>query len=332
MDINSLLEKAVHCHASDVHLSSNSIPRWRIAGKLMPVEGAFVLSSLEFQQIICQLHPNFNIESGEQDFAYELPEVARFRGNAFQHTKGWSAALRVIAAEVPSLESLGMEGKIAQLCQYDHGLVLVTGPTGSGKSTTLAAMINYINDTQHKHIITIEEPIEYVYRNKCCLIEQREVGLHTKTFHDALRATLREDPDVILIGEMRDLATIRLALTAAETGHLVFATLHTASAVGCINRILDVFAGEDKAVMRAILAEVLQAIVAQTLLPLEGSGRVALQEIMIATPAIRNLIREDKTQQIASVIETGAKHGMQTFAQARQELQRILKMQEKASS
>lgn len=321
MDIISLLKKAVNYRASDVHLSSDTVPWWRIAGKLAPIEGEEGLTAPEFKNIMRQLYPQFNVDCGEQDFAYELLGVARFRGNVFAHAKGWSTALRVIPAQIPTLGNLGMEARIAKLCQYDNGLVLVTGATGSGKSTTLAAMVNYINATQYKHIITIEEPIEYIHQHQHCLIEQRQVGIHTHTFHDALRAALREDPDVILIGEMRDLATIRLALTAAETGHLVFATLHTASAAGCINRILDVFSGEDKAVMRAILAEVLQAVIAQTLLPVEGGERVALQEIMIATTAVRNLIREDKTQQLASVIETGAKLGMQTFTQARQKLQ-----------
>ncbi|MSP53405.1 MAG: type IV pilus twitching motility protein PilT [Gammaproteobacteria bacterium] len=322
MDINSLLEKAVQHKASDVHLTSDTVPWWRIDGNLAPIEGEAILTLAEFKKILTQLNSKFNAENNEQDFAYALPSVARFRVNVFKHANGLSAALRVINLKIPTLADLGMGSKISKLCNIDNGLILVTGPTGSGKSTTLAAMINYINETQKRHMVTIEEPIEYMYQSKNSLIQQREVGAHTDNFQNALRAVLREDPDVILIGEMRDLETIRLALTAAETGHLVFGTLHTSSAVGCINRIIDVFSGDEKSVVRAMLAESLKAVIAQTLLPIEGGGRVALQELMIATPAVRNLIREDKTHQIASVIETGANVGMQSFAQALKELQR----------
>ncbi len=321
MDINLLLKKAVERKASDVHLSSDGMPWWRVDGDLLPIEAEASLSLAEFKKIVLQLSPIFNPDLNEQDFAYEIPGFARFRVNVYKHANGFSAALRVLTGKIPSLKDLGMDKKLSKLCHYENGLILVTGPTGSGKSTTLAAMINFINENQAKHIVTIEEPIEYTYQNQHSLIEQRQVGVHTHHFQDALRAVLREDPDVILIGEMRDLETIRLALTAAETGHLVFATLHTSSAVGCVNRIIDVFGGDEKSVVRAMLAESLQAVIAQTLLPLQGGGRAALQEIMMATPAIRNLIREDKTHQIASMIETGANVGMQTFAQGMKELQ-----------
>lgn len=326
MDINALLQKAVQRKASDVHLTSDLVPWWRVDGTLTPMENEPVLSLAEFKKIFTQINPKFNPDASEQDFAYEIPDVARFRVNIFKHANGLSAALRVITITIPTLEQLGMSTNISKLCDFDNGLILVTGPTGSGKSTTLAAMINYINEKQKRHIVTIEEPIEYIYQSKNSLIQQREVGAHTNDFQNALRAVLREDPDVILVGEMRDLETIRLALTAAETGHLVFATLHTSSAVGCINRIVDVFNGDEKAVVRAMLAESLQAVIAQTLLPIQGGGRVALQEIMITTPAIRNLIREDKTHQIASAIETGASSGMQSFAQALRAIQQKYKI------
>lgn len=249
----------------------------------------------------------------ETDFSFEVPGVARFRVNAFNQNRGAGAVFRTIPSKVLSMEDLGMGEIFKKISDVPRGLVLVTGPTGSGKSTTLAAMLDYLNGTKYHHILTVEDPIEFVHESKKCLINQREVHRDTLGFNEALRSALREDPDIILVGEMRDLETIRLALTAAETGHLVFGTLHTTSAAKTIDRVVDVFPAEEKSMVRSMLSESLQAVISQTLLKKIGGGRVAAHEIMIGTPAIRNLIREDKVAQMYSAIQTGGALGMQTL-------------------
>jgi twitching motility protein PilT len=259
-------------------------------------------------------------ERWESDFAFELPNIARFRVNAFNQSRGPSAAFRTIPTEVLSLETINAPAIFRALSEKHRGLVLVTGPTGSGKSTTLAAMIDYVNHTKKGHILTIEDPIEFVHQSHSCLINQREVGRDTRSFNDALRSALREDPDVVLVGEMRDVETISLALTAAETGHLVFGTLHTSSAAKTIDRIIDVFPAGEKEMVRAMLSESLQGVIAQRLLKKPGGGRVAAYEIMIGTPAIRNLIREAKIPQIYGMIQTGKEAGMTTMDQSLEDL------------
>jgi len=315
MDITSLLQEAVSKGASDLHLSSGMPPILRIDGDLIRMDEA-VLSDRVLRQQLEEVRPNPNTQQLEQDFSYEIKDLSRFRVNIFHQLRGISAVFRVISKEVPSLESLSMPPIVTKLCNLPKGLVLVTGPTGCGKSTTLAAMIRYINSTQPKHILTLEDPIEYTHIPDKCLIQQREVHHHTESFQAALRSALREDPDVILLGEMRDLETIRLALTAAETGHLVFATLHTSSCAMTIDRIIDVFPAGEKDLVRALLSESLQAVISQNLIKKKGGGRIVTQEIMICTSAIRNLIRENKTPQIFSAIQTGQAHGMNTMEQS----------------
>jgi twitching motility protein PilT len=256
----------------------------------------------------------------ETDFSFEVPGVARFRVNAFNQNRGAGGVFRTIPSKVLTMEELGMGQVFRDVSMAPRGLVLVTGPTGSGKSTTLAAMVDYVNDNKYEHILTIEDPIEFVHESKKCLVNQREVHRHTHGFNEALRSALREDPDIILVGELRDLETIRLAMTAAETGHLVFGTLHTTSAAKTIDRIIDVFPAEEKSMVRSMLSESLQAVVAQTLLKKTGGGRVAAHEIMVGTSAIRNLIREDKVAQMYSAIQTGSASGMQTMDQCLVEL------------
>jgi len=251
----------------------------------------------------------------ETDFSFEIPGLARFRVNAFNHNRGAGGVFRTIPSKILSLEDLGAPKIFQEISEYPRGIVLVTGPTGSGKSTTLAGMVDYKNDTEYGHILTVEDPIEFVHESKKCLVNQREVHRDTLGFNEALRSALREDPDTILVGEMRDLETIRLALSAAETGHLVFGTLHTSSAAKTIDRIVDVFPAAEKAMVRSMLSESLKAVISQTLMKKIGGGRVAAHEIMIGTPAIRNLIREDKIAQMYSAIQTGMNHGMQTLDQ-----------------
>ncbi len=319
-DLDKLLSFGFQREASDIHLSAGSPPVLRIHGKLRRVESARITSdnlrSL-FDNILSDKQKRILQEELELDFAYSVPGVARFRTNLFRQLYGEAAAFRIIPEKVRSLRQLQVPDGIYKLCRENKGIVLVTGPTGSGKSTTLAGMLDLINEERHEHILTIEDPIEYVHKSKNCLINQRELGEHTHSFENALRSALREDPDVILVGEMRDLETIALALTAAETGHLVFATLHTMSAAETVNRIVDVFPPEQQRQIRAMFANAIQGIVAQRLLPnVAGTGRVAVHEVLIATSAVRNLIREEKSHQLHSAIQTGAAFGMQTMDQA----------------
>ncbi len=319
MNIVELLSFAVKNKASDLHLSSGMAPMIRVHGEIRRIN----LPAMEHKDVHEMVYDIMNDaqrksyeEDLECDFSFEVPNLARFRVNAFNTQRGAAAALRTIPSNVLTLEDLKAPKIFVEIAQQPRGVVLVTGPTGSGKSTTLAAMINDINEKEHAHILTLEDPIEFVHESKNCLINQREVGRDTHSFSNALRSALREDPDIILVGEMRDLETIRLAMTAAETGHLVFGTLHTSSAAKTIDRIIDVFPAEEKEMMRAMLSESLRAVISQTLCKTkEGAGRVAAHEIMIGTPAIRNLIREAKVAQMYSTIQTSQGVGMQTLDQ-----------------
>ncbi len=323
MDIAELLAFSVKHNASDLHLSSGLPPMIRVDGDIrrinVPALEHKVVHGLVYDIMNDKQRKDFE-EFLETDFSFEIPGLARFRVNAFNQDRGASAVFRTIPSKVMTLEDLGCPETFKQIVDVPRGLVLVTGPTGSGKSTTLAAMMDYKNDNEYAHILTIEDPIEFVHQSKKCLINQREVHRDTLGFAEALRSALREDPDIILVGELRDLETIRLALTAAETGHLVFGTLHTSSAAKTIDRIIDVFPAGEKSMVRSMLSESLRSVIAQTLLKKIGGGRTAGWEIMIGTPAIRNLIREDKVAQMYSAIQTGQAVGMMTLDQHLQEL------------
>lgn len=318
MDITELLAFSAKQGASDLHLSAGLPPMIRVDGDVrrinLPAMDHKSVHGLIYEIMNDKQRKDFE-EFLETDFSFEVPGVARFRVNAFNHNRGAGAVFRTIPSKVLTMEELGMGQVFRDICAVPRGLVLVTGPTGSGKSTTLAAMVDFINDSKYEHILTIEDPIEFVHESKKCLVNQREVHRDTHGFAEALRSALREDPDIILVGEMRDLETIRLALTAAETGHLVFGTLHTTSAAKTIDRVVDVFPANEKSMVRSMLSESLQAVVSQTLLKRVGGGRVAAHEIMRGTPAIRNLIREDKVAQMYSSIQTGSAAGMQTMDQ-----------------
>ncbi len=329
MDITELLAFSAKQGASDLHLSAGLPPMIRVDGdvrriNLPPMEHKEV-HELIYEIMNDKQRKDFE-EFMETDFSFEVPGVARFRVNAFNHNRGAGGVFRTIPSKVLSMEDLGMGQVFKDISMVPRGLVLVTGPTGSGKSTTLAAMMDYINDNKYEHILTVEDPIEFVHESKKCLVNQREVHRDTLGFNEALRSALREDPDIILVGELRDLETIRLALTAAETGHVVFCTLHTTSAAKTIDRIVDVFPADEKSMVRSMLSESLQAVVSQALLKKVSGGRVAAHEIMRGTPAIRNLIREDKVAQMYSAIQTGAALGMQTLDQCLQNLvdQRVI--------
>ena len=324
MDIAELLAFGVKNGASDLHLSAGLPPMIRVDGDIRRIN----VPALDHKAVHGLIYDIMNDkqrkdyeEFYETDFSFEIPGLARFRVNAYNQQRGASAAFRTIPSNILSLEQLGCPNTFKEIADVPRGLVLVTGPTGSGKSTTLAAILNYKNENEFAHILTIEDPIEFVHESKKCLINQREVGPHTLSFSNALRSALREDPDVILVGEMRDLETIRLAMTAAETGHLVFGTLHTSSAAKTVDRIIDVFPAAEKEMIRAMLSESLRAVISQSLLKTkDGQGRVAAHEIMIGTPAIRNLIRENKVAQMYSAIQTGQQYGMQTLDQNLQTL------------
>jgi twitching motility protein PilT len=326
MDISELLAFTARNSASDLHLSAGLPPMIRVHGDVRRIN----LPPMSHKEVHAMIYEVMNDSlrkryeaTLEVDFSFEVPGVARFRVNAFNQDRGAAAVLRTIPSKILSLEDLGAPRIFADLALKPRGLVLVTGPTGSGKSTTLAAMVNHVNENEYAHILTIEDPIEFVHESRKGLVNQREVGPHTQSFAAALRSALREDPDVVLVGELRDLETIRLALTAAETGHLVFGTLHTVSAAKTIDRIIDVFPGDEKEMVRAMLSESLQAVISQTLVKTrDGSGRVAAHEIMLGTPAIRNLIREAKVAQMYSAIQTGSSLGMQTLDASLMELVR----------
>ena len=324
MDITELLAFSAKQGASDLHLSAGLPPMIRVDGDVRRIN----LPPMEHKEVHGLIYDIMNDKQRkdyeeflETDFSFEVPGVARFRVNAFNQNRGAGAVFRTIPSKVLTMEDLGMGQVFKDISSVPRGLVLVTGPTGSGKSTTLAAMMDYINDSRYEHILTIEDPIEFVHESKKCLVNQREVHRDTLGFNEALRSALREDPDIILVGELRDLETIRLALTAAETGHLVFGTLHTTSAAKTIDRVVDVFPAEEKSMVRSMLSESLQAVISQTLMKKMGGGRIAAHEIMIGTSAIRNLIREDKIAQMYSSIQTGGSLGMQTLDQC---LERLL--------
>ncbi|HEX9918929.1 MAG TPA: type IV pilus twitching motility protein PilT, partial [Pyrinomonadaceae bacterium] len=322
VSLSDLLKKLIELGGSDLHLTTNTPPQVRVDGELKPLDGYKTLTSADTKQlaysVLTDAQKHRFEESLELDFSFGVRGLSRFRANLFNQRGAVGCVFRAIPYEIRSFENLGLPPVVTKLCDKPRGLILVTGPTGSGKSTTLAAMIDKINRERHEHIMTIEDPIEFLHNHKSCLVNQREVGSDTKGFAEALRTALRQDPDVVLVGEMRDLETIESALRIAETGHLTFATLHTNSAASTINRIIDVFPSNQQAQIRAQLSLVLEGIMCQALLPrANGQGRVAALEILVPNPAIRNLIREDKIHQIYSMMQTGQeKYGMQTFNQA----------------
>lgn len=319
MDISQLLSFGVKEGASDCHLSAGEPPMLRLHGDMkkvdMPPMTQEQVHSLVYD-IMSDAQRKIFEENLECDFSFALGDISRFRVNVFLQNRGLAAVFRTIPTEILPLEKLGMPPIVRQLCDREKGLILVTGPTGSGKSTTLAGMIDYLNNLYEGHVITIEDPIEFVHKSKKCLVNQRELGVHTKSFANALRSALREDPDIVLVGEMRDLETIQLALTAAETGHLVFATLHTSSAPKTVDRIIDAFPPNQQAQVRTQLAEALEAVLTQTLVKKKTGGRAAAVEILVATTAIRNLIREQKLHQIPGLMQASQKEGMQTMDMA----------------
>lgn len=323
MDISELLAFGVEQGASDCHLSAGEPPMIRIHGDLKKLESP-PLTKEQVHALVYDIMTDVQRKTFEEtrecDFSFELGDVARFRVNVFMQRKGEGAVFRTIPTQILTLEELGMPPILKQLCEKEKGLILVTGPTGSGKSTTLAAMVDYLNNTFEGHILTVEDPIEFVHQSKKCLVNQRELGPHTHSFANALRSALREDPDAILVGEMRDLETIQLALTAAETGHIVFGTLHTSSAPKTVDRVIDVFPPNQQAQIRAQFAESIEAVMTQTLLKKKGGGRAAALEIMTGTTAIRNLIREGKIHQIPGTMQVSQKDGMQTMDMALQNL------------
>ena len=319
MDITQLLTFCVKEGASDCHLSAGEPPMLRLNGEIKKLDHS-ILTRQEVHAMVYDMMSDAQRRVFEEhlecDFSFEMGDIARFRVNVFMQRRGEGAVFRTIPSKILPLEQLGMPPVIKQLCDKEKGLILVTGPTGSGKSTTLAAMIDYLNETYEGHILTVEDPIEFVHKSKKCVINQRELGSHTHSFANALRSALREDPDVILIGEMRDLDTIQLALTAAETGHLVFGTLHTSSAYKTVDRVIDVFPPNQQAQIRAQFAESLEGVITQALLKRKPGGRIAALEIMTATTAVRNLIREAKLHQIPGIMQASKKDGMQTMDMA----------------
>lgn len=317
MDINNLLKTAVEMNASDLHITTNAPPTVRINGHLKNLPGVNLdrdTVTTVAKQIMSDEQLNVFEQRGEVDFSYAIYGCGRFRVNVFRQRGTPALSIRVVPPNIQTPEELGLPEVVKTLARRPHGLVLVTGPTGSGKSTTLAALIDMLNGEASGHIITLEDPIEFLHTHNKCIINQREIGIDSKTFASGLRAALRQDPDIILVGEMRDLETIATAITAAETGHLVFGTLHTSNATQTIDRIIDVFPPSQQNQVRVQLSLILQGIIAQTLIPrLDGKGRVSAVEVLVATPAVRNLIREGKTPQINTVIQSGLKHGMQTM-------------------
>jgi twitching motility protein PilT len=317
--VPELLGKLLEMKGSDLHLTAGTPPTVRVHGELERLTDYPLLTPRALQGMIYAILPQKMRERFEQelelDMSYSLPGRARFRVNVFQQRDALGAVFRVIPFEIKTIEDLGLPSVVADLARFQRGFVVVTGPTGSGKSTTLAAMVDHINKNEYGHLLTVEDPIEFVHTSQKCLVNQREVHRDTHGFNEALRSALREDPDYILVGELRDLETIRLALTAAETGHLVFGTLHTSSAAKTIDRIIDVFPAGEKPMVRSMLSESLRAVISQSLLKKVGGGRIAAHEIMTGIPAIRNLIREDKVAQMYSAIQTGQQYGMQTLDQ-----------------
>lgn len=322
--IDALFNRMVEVGASDLHMTSGTRPQFRLHGDIVPINECAEIQPDQMRQILREISPDKNWQQFEEendtDFAYELPGLARFRVNLFMDNRGPGAVFRVIPEEILSCDQLGLPEAVRELCYLSKGLVLVTGPTGSGKSTTLAAMIDLINATRSDHILTIEDPIEFVHKDKKCLINQRQVGGHTASFKRALKAALREDPDIVLVGEMRDLETIEIAIETAETGHLVFGTLHTTTAASTVDRIIDQFPADRQAQIRTMLSASLKGVIAQTLCKKKGGGRVAALEVLIANSAVSSLIREGKTHQITSTMQMGGKQGMRLLNDSLAEL------------